>query len=104
MIVGRERAVPPSTALPSLTSPTISVSRYFSGAEISETVAYFTSHEFEDDSSLEGVRGTVVVTTYHEEEIAAHFEIQSERYGGSTANDANVHGTFVARRCSRLHN
>jgi len=104
VIVGPERVVPPSTALPSLTSPTLSVSRYFSGAEISETVAYFTGYDVEDDSSLEGVRGTVVVTNYQEKEIAAHFEIQSERYGGSTGNDANVRGTFVAHRCSRLHN
>lgn len=96
LIVGPERVVPPSTQLPTLPSMTLPIVPFWSGMpDITEPEVRFSA------ADVDYVQGTLSLTQYDEGEIAGHFEGTGDNY--LTNQDVEIQGTFVARRCSRIH-
>lgn len=95
-IVSPDLVYPPSTELPALATNDVPVvwrnSDPFDG--ITEPEAYV----FLPD--LDAFDGTIALTTYSTEAIAGRLTVNALRYVGDSIS---VRGTFVAPRCSRIH-
>jgi hypothetical protein len=96
VIVSPEIAMfPPSTELPSLSKMTLMLRPGYALQEVTEPFAYLSVQ------NVEYATGTLALTTYSADEIRGHFEGQAHQTIGTDV--VPTVGTFVARRCSRLH-
>lgn len=91
MILSPERVKPPSTALPALPSLTLPI---HDPGDIVDPMAYMGTND------VRSVIGTLTLTTYGMDEIAGRFTGTGTNLDGK---QVEVHGTFVAHDCPRIH-